>query len=43
MDTEYIIKSSRERMASTFNGAEAFPCIYPDLGPDIFGAFLGAS
>ena len=40
-DTEYIIKSGREEMKATFYGAEAFPMIWPNLGPDIFGATFG--
>jgi hypothetical protein len=41
MDLEYIIKSGREEMNATFYGAEAFPMIWPNLGPDIFGATFG--
>lgn len=41
MDTEYVIKNSRENFAATFFGGEAFPILWPNLGPDIFGAFLG--
>lgn len=41
LDAEYVIKSARENMTGTYFGAESFPCIHPDLGPDIFGAFLG--
>jgi hypothetical protein len=38
---EYVIESSRESFASTFFGGEAFPNLWPNLGPDIFGAILG--
>ena len=41
LDFEYVIKRNREYFASTFFGGEAFPSIYPNLGPDIFGAILG--
>lgn len=41
MDIEYIIKNAREGFASTFFGGEAFPNLYPNLGPDILGAILG--
>jgi hypothetical protein len=41
MDVEYVIRSSRERFASTFFGAEAYPDLWPNLGPDILGAILG--
>lgn len=41
MDTNYVIKSSREKFAATFYGAEAYPDLWPNLGPDIFGAILG--
>lgn len=41
MDIEYVIKRGRENMAATFYGAEAFPMLWPNLGPDIFGATFG--
>lgn len=41
-DTEYVIKSAREEFSSQFYGAEAFPNLCPNLGPDILGAILGA-
>lgn len=41
MNFEYVIKSCREAFASTFYGGEAFPQLWPNLGPDIFGAILG--
>jgi hypothetical protein len=40
-DTEYVIKSAREEFSSQFYGAEAFPNLCPNLGPDILGAILG--
>lgn len=42
MDTEYIIKSGRAQMENTFFGGEAYPILWPNLGPDVFGAFYGA-
>ncbi len=40
-DMEYVIKSTREKFASTFFGGESYPELYPNLGPDILGATLG--
>lgn len=39
--TEYVIKRSRENFEATFFGGESYPMVYPNLGPDIFGAILG--
>jgi len=41
-DVEFVIDSSRAYFESTFFGAEAYPVLWPNLGPDIFGAFYGA-
>ncbi len=41
-DTGYVIESGREQMENTVYLAESFPQIYPNLGPDIFGASFGA-
>lgn len=41
MNIEYVIRKSRENFAATYFGGEAFPNLWPNLGPDIFGAFLG--
>lgn len=41
MDTEYIIKNSRESFNATYFGGEAFPQLWPNLGPDILGATIG--
>lgn len=43
LDIEYKIKDSREYFAGTYFGGEAFPNTFPNLGPDIFGAFLGCN
>lgn len=40
-DVEYVIKSRRESFAATFYGGEAYPDLWPNLGPDILGAILG--
>ncbi len=41
MDIEYVIQNARERFRTTYYGGEAFPCFWPNLGPDILGAILG--
>lgn len=41
LDTDYVIKSFRAHIASTFFAGEAFPLLNPNLGPDVFGAFFG--
>jgi len=38
---DYVIKAAEERMRGTFYGGEAFPMYWPNLGPDIFSAYLG--
>lgn len=40
-DTEFIVKTARQRMADTYYGGVSFPMLWPNLGPDIFGAILG--
>ncbi len=40
-DEDYIIESSRAWFESTWFGGESLPTINPNLGPDIFGAYLG--
>jgi hypothetical protein len=41
LDPEYMLKSTRARLAATFFTGEAYPSAYPNLGPDIFGAYFG--
>jgi len=41
LDGEYIVARSREHFSGTYFGAEAFPNLWPNLGPDLFGAILG--
>ncbi len=42
LDSEFVISNSRKIMENTVYGAEAFPMICPNFGPDIFGATFGA-
>ena len=42
LDIDYLIESERNRLASSFHLGDAFPLVNPNLGPDIFGASLGA-
>ena len=41
IDTGYIIEKAKEDMRSTYYCGEAFPSIFPNLGPDFFSATLG--
>ncbi len=41
-DTAFVIDANRSYFESTFFGGEAYPVMWPNLGPDIFGAFYGA-
>ena len=41
-DVELILERERCRLEGTFFGGEAFPLFNPNLGPDIFAAFLGS-
>ena len=36
-----VIEAAEERMRATFYGGEAFPMYWPNLGPDVFSAYLG--
>lgn len=40
-DVDYIIESGREHMQNTYYGGASYPILWPNLGPDIFGATLG--
>lgn len=40
-DMDYVIKINRMYLNNTFLGGEAFPTIFPNLGPDILGAICG--
>ena len=37
----YVLESALERMRTTYYGGDAFPSYYPNLGPDVFAAYLG--
>lgn len=41
-DLDYVVESQGEGIRCTYYGGEAFPLFNPNLGPDIFAAFLGA-
>lgn len=41
MDIDYMLKKNRAVFENTYFGAEAFPIINPDLGPDLIGAACG--
>jgi hypothetical protein len=41
-DIDYVVAGQGERIRRTYYGGEAFPLFNPNLGPDIFAAFLGA-
>lgn len=41
-DLDYVIESQGEKIGATYYGGEAFPLFNPNLGPDMFAAFLGA-
>jgi len=37
----YVLASAQEQLLATFYGGDAFPCCFPNLGPDIFAGHLG--
>ncbi|MGI5958832.1 MAG: hypothetical protein ACOX60_05400 [Massiliimalia sp.] len=41
MDTEYMLAKGRWDIENTFRGCEAFPMIWPNLGPDVFAGLYG--
>lgn len=41
LDVEHVIARSREQMRNTYYGGVSYPFLWPNLGPDIFGAILG--
>jgi hypothetical protein len=41
-DLDYVVERQAEDIRCTYYGGEAFPLFNPNLGPDIFAAFLGA-
>lgn len=42
MNIEYLLEKERAILANTAYVGDAFPCVNPNLGPDILGAALGA-
>ena len=42
LDFDYVLKRQRFFFENTFYAGEAYPLFCPNLGPDIFGAVLGA-
>jgi len=42
LDSQLIIERAITNFSGTFYGGEAFPLLFPDLGPDIMGAILGS-
>ena len=40
-DMDSIIAGAREWMKNTYYGGEAFPALFPNLGPDLLGAICG--
>ena len=41
LDVDYVVAAAEERMRLTYYGGEALPIFYPNLGPDVFAAYLG--
>jgi len=40
-DVAHVIAVTEERFRCAYFGGEAFPCFWPNLGPDVFAAYLG--
>ena len=40
-NVDYVVAAVQERMRTTYYGGDAFPLYYPNLGPDVLGAYLG--
>lgn len=41
LDPDYVVAAAEEQMRLTYYGGEALPIFYPNLGPDVFAAYLG--
>lgn len=41
-DEDYILANARDSMETTYFAAESLPILCPNLGPDVFAAFLGS-
>lgn len=42
-DKEKVIQRVERNFQATFYGGLAFPCYWPNFGPDVFSAYLGAT
>ncbi|MBI2940158.1 MAG: hypothetical protein HYY04_06925 [Chloroflexi bacterium] len=40
-DVEWVLESAQQQMRATYYGGEAFPFFFPNVGPDVFAAYLG--
>ncbi len=41
LDPDYVVAAAAERLRLTYYGGEALPIFYPNLGPEVFAAYLG--
>ncbi len=41
-DVDLVVERTARRIETTYYGGEAFPLFNPNLGPDLFAAYLGA-
>ena len=41
LDIDYVLKMGRANIETTYYGGDAFPNLWPNLGPDIMGAICG--
>jgi hypothetical protein len=41
LDTEYMLESANVSFQNTYFGADSFPCLNPNLGPDLFASLYG--
>jgi hypothetical protein len=42
-NVEYVVEAAEAGMEATFYGGEAMPIFWPNLGPDVFSAYLGCA
>lgn len=42
-DIDYVIRRERYNFENTYYAGEAYPGAYPNLGPDVFGAYFGCN
>ncbi|HOG46503.1 MAG TPA: hypothetical protein PLB78_07645, partial [Anaerolineae bacterium] len=43
LDPDYAVAAAEEELRLTYFGGEALPIFWPNLGPDVFAAYLGCS